>query len=199
MSVFINEEAASKLLSDGNMEAFDYYYHKYHPSIYANIIKIVQLPHAAEDILQDVFLAFWENRQKLSEQGSAAGWLFVVSYNKSLSFLKKKLKESTVLLEDISLVDRLMEAPVIDEDFYQRQLEILEHAVSALPERKQKVFRLCRFEGKSVEETAQILGISSNSVKDYLKQSSKMLRQYVQKEYASEIVIVGVLVVTLSL
>jgi RNA polymerase sigma-70 factor (ECF subfamily) len=92
-----------------------------------------------------------------------------------------------------------MEAPVIDEDFYQRQLDMLEHAVRTLPERKQKVFRLCRFEGKSIEETAQILGISSNSVKDYLKQSSRLLKQYVQKESASEIVFVGLLIATFSL
>ena len=199
MSAFFDEAAAAKLLPEGNMEAFDYYYHSYHQSIYANIIKIVQLPQSAEDILQDVFLAFWENRGKFAGQASVAGWLFVVSYNKSLSFLKKKLKESTVLLEDPSLVDRLMDAPVVDEDFYRKQLEILEHAVSTLPERKQKVFRLCRFEGKSVEETARILGISSNSVKDYLKQSSRLLRQHVQKEYASELALAGVLVVSLSL
>lgn len=198
MGVIFNEEAAAGLLQQGNMDAFDYYYHQYHQSIYANILKLVQLPHAAEDILQDVFLAFWENREKLSEQASISGWLFVVSYNKSLSFLKKKLKESTVLLEDASLVDRLMEAPVVDEDFYNKQLEILEHAVCTLPDRKQKVFRLCRFEGKSVEETAEILGISTNSVRDYLKQSSRLLRQYVQKEYTSELLLVGALIVSLT-
>lgn len=199
MSAFFNEETAARLLPQGNIDAFDYYYHQYHQSIYANILKIVQLPEAAEDILQDVFLAFWENRGKLLEQASISGWLFVVSYNKSISFLKKKLKEATILLEDASLVDRLMETPVVDENFYQKQLEILEHAVRTLPERKQKVFRLCRFEGKSIEETAEILGISSNSVKDYLKQSSRLLKQYVQKEYASELAIAGVLIVSLSL
>ncbi|WP_118975309.1 RNA polymerase sigma factor [Taibaiella koreensis] len=199
MGAIFNEQAAATLLSEGNIDAFDFYYHNYHQSVYANIIKIVQVPQSAEDILQDVFLAFWENRNKFTGQASVAGWLFVVSYNKSLSFLKKKLKESTILLEDASVVDRLMEAPVVDEDFYQKQLEILERAVSTLPERKQKVFRLCRFEGKSVEEAANILGISSSSVRDYLKQSSRLLRQYVQKEHASELALLGLLVVSLSL
>lgn len=199
MGVIFNEEAAAVLLPQGNMEAFDFYYHQYHQPVYANILKVVQLPHAAEDILQDVFLAFWENRARLSAQASIGGWLFVVSYNKSVSFLKKKLKEATVLLEDPALVDRLMEAPVVDEQFYQKQLELLEQAVSTLPGRKQKVFRLCRFEGKSVEETAQILGISVNSVRDYLKQSSRLLKHYVQNEYASDLALAGALILTLSL
>ncbi len=43
MGLAFNEEMAAGLLQQGNMEAFDHYYHKYHQPIYANILKIVHL------------------------------------------------------------------------------------------------------------------------------------------------------------
>jgi RNA polymerase sigma-70 factor (ECF subfamily) len=41
------------------------------------------------------------------------------------------------------------------------------------------VFRLCRYEGKSYDEVANILGISVTSVKDYLKQSTRFIKDYI--------------------
>ncbi len=72
-----------------------------------------------------------------------------------------------------------MEAPEINEAFYQQQLEILKQAVCMLPKQKQKVFRLCKLEGKSKEEAAGILGISPASVNNYLKQALKLVKQRV--------------------
>ncbi len=40
MGIIFNEEAAAVLLPQGNMEAFDFYYHRYHQPVYANILKI---------------------------------------------------------------------------------------------------------------------------------------------------------------
>jgi RNA polymerase sigma factor (sigma-70 family) len=82
-----------KGLIKGHMASFNAVYNKYHNAVYANILKYVQSKAQAEDILQEVFLSLWENRQNLRENGSVGGWLFVVSHNKSLAFLRKALTE----------------------------------------------------------------------------------------------------------
>lgn len=158
---------------------FDRIYNQYHQVIYANIFKLIKSEAIAEDILQDVFFSLWENRMKIDMQKSVGGWLFIVSYNKSLSILRKKVKEAVDYVESYDAYDDISEEIFLNEAVYESQLKILEEAVIALPPQRQKVFRLCHFEGKSQEEVAKILGLSTASVKDYLKHSKRFIREYV--------------------
>lgn len=162
---------------------FDRLYHTYHQAVYANICKMVSHPACAEDILQEVFMALWENRQQLDPE-KVAGWLFVVSYNKAATYLKRKLKEATVLVaDDTALAGNLPHTDAHDETLFRLRLSAVEEAINHLPARKKEVFRLCRFEGKSHDEVAEELGISVFSVKDYLKQSTRFIRKYISHHY----------------
>jgi RNA polymerase sigma-70 factor (ECF subfamily) len=117
---------------------------------------------------------------------SVPGWLFVVSYNKSMSYLKKKVKESIQFVENYDSYHSVAEEIFPDKALYEAQLNILEEAVNALSPQKQKVFRLCRFEGKSQEEAAQILGLSIESVKVYLKQSKFFIKEYMTSRHSMD-------------
>lgn len=160
------------------LEQFDALYHRFHQAVYANISRIVREPALAEDISQEVFLALWENRHRLDLQ-QAGGWLFVVSYNKAMTCLKKKIKDTTRLIPEHNLPEDIISDEPIDEHLYQLRLSLVEEAINHLPPRKKEVFQLCRFHGKSYDEVAEQLGISAVSVKDYLKQSTQFIRQYI--------------------
>lgn len=167
-------------LSNGSITAFDTFYHQYKQAVYANIVKMVRQPEAAEDLLQEVFIAFWQNRHKLQQDRSVAGWLFVVSYNKAATYLKQQLKAGVVLIAEDTYLENISQEDPVEEELYQAQLAVVEAAINQLPARKKEVFRLCRLEGRPHEEVALILGISVPSVKDYLKQSTRFIRDYVQ-------------------
>lgn len=166
------------------LEQFDACYARFHQAVYANICKLVAEAQMAEDILQDVFLSFWENRHTV-DMSNAGGWLFVVSYNKSMTFLKKKLRDTSVVLPDTEFLTEVSEEQPVDEVLFQLRLSMVEEAVDHLPPRKKEVFRLCRYDGKSADEVAELLGISVFSVKDYLKQSTQFIRQYISRHYAN--------------
>lgn len=180
MAVLDFEATQLVTLSQGERAAFEALYHRYKQPVFANIRKMVPDPDAAEDLLQETFLALWENRQALDPAKGAGGWLFVVSYNKAASFLKKKLREAAILEPETDLAELAVADELGDEELYTTQLALVEEAVAHLPARKQAVFRLCRFEGKSAEEVAAATGISVASVRDYLKQSTRFIREYIQ-------------------
>ncbi|PZP50397.1 MAG: hypothetical protein DI598_05645 [Pseudopedobacter saltans] len=46
-------------------------------------------------------------------------------------------------------------------------------------QKKQEVFKLCKLEGKSYNETAMQMGISRETVKSYLKESMRSIRSYI--------------------
>jgi RNA polymerase sigma-70 factor (ECF subfamily) len=178
------ETAQLAALALGQMPAFEALYHRYKQPVFANIRKMVPDPDAAEDLLQETFIALWENRQAIDPAKGAGGWLFVVSYNKAASYLKKKLREAAILETETDLTKLAVADDLGDEELYTTQLALVEEAVAHLPARKQAVFRLCRFEGKSAEEVAAATGISVASVKDYLKQSTRFIRDYIHLGHA---------------
>lgn len=176
-SLFNNEYGEDRVV-------FDDVYQQYHKVVYANIVKLIKDPSVAEDILQDVFFALWENRLKIKNDQPVSSWLFVVSYNQSISYLRKKVKQNIEFVENYERFQTLAEEIFPDKLLIEAELTILEEAISALSPQKQKVVRLCRFEGKSQKETAALLGLSTESVKDYLKQSKYFIKEYMLSKYA---------------
>lgn len=162
---------------------FDQAYTRYHKAVYANIRKIVEDESAAEDLFQEVFLCFWE---KLSEEdviNSVDSWLFVVSHNKAISYLKKKISESLMIFsEDFTESTVELKEEVEDFEFREEQIRIINEAVSYLSSRKKQVFMLNKYEGKSIEQIASMLNLTPQSVREYLKQSIRFIRQYVFKK-----------------
>ncbi|ASZ12289.1 sigma-70 family RNA polymerase sigma factor [Chitinophaga pendula] len=172
-------------LADGSMAAFDTFYHRYKQAVYANIYKMVRQSEAAEDLLQEVFIALWQHRHRLDAERSVSGWLFVVSYNKAASYLKQQLRAGVVHVPTEALAQTLPAEEQEPDELYQVQLAVIEAAIDRLPARKQAVFRLCKLEGKSYEEVAATLHLSVPSVKDYLKQSTRLIKHYIHSEYSS--------------
>jgi RNA polymerase sigma-70 factor (ECF subfamily) len=163
--------------------AFQALYQQHHQAVFANIFRLVSRQEEAEDILQEVFLSLWESRHKLSDNHSVAGWLFTTSYYKACAYLKQSLRKKVFPLPEG--VHDIAEEQAETEGKFAEQTSMLNTAIELLPPRKRTAFRLCRIEGKSYEEAAVILGISIDSVKDYVKTSSIFIRKYVVSEDAA--------------
>lgn len=166
-----------KKMAEGDMNSFDAIYWKYYKAVHGNILKLVQDNASAEDILQDVFLSFWENREKIDAARSLAGWLYVTSYNRSMTFLKRRLREK---ITPVLHAEDLVEIP-IGQPLAEIRLKELERAINTLSPQKQKVFYMCKLKGLSYEETADLMKISRHTVKEYLTAAFRSIKEQMMK------------------
>lgn len=171
-----DNEVVLRLQKD-EISAFDTLYWKYHAAIYANALRLLKKPAIAEDIVQEVFIALWEKRHSLRTDKSVAGWLFVISYNKSISELRHNLKVDT----EKSSAEKLFSKESQTEEIKNAQWEVLEKGIEQLSPQKKKVVELCKLQGKTYEQTALELGISKHTVKEYLSDAMAILKNYVSK------------------
>jgi RNA polymerase sigma-70 factor (family 1) len=160
-------------LHNGFSEGFENLYWKYHQLIYMNVFKFVKNKEESQDILQDVFTTLWESRQTINEQQSVSGWLFVISFNKSVNHIKKKLRHSAAEDKLISLYESNHEAR---DNSMDEQYKLLQVAIASLSPQKQKVFTLCKLEGRSYEEASILLNISKHTVKEHLSLAMNSLK-----------------------
>ena len=173
----INNELIERLQND-EKEALDELYRKYHSAIYYNILKLTRDAIVSEDILQEVFITLWEKRHELNIQQGISGWLFVVSYNRSISYLKRKLKES---LARTALQQNIENTTDAENSFTNTQMSILEKAIEQLSPQKRRVFELCKLQRKTYAEAADELQISKHTVKEYLSGAVISIKNYVQQ------------------
>lgn len=165
-------------LHKDDTNAFDILYWKYQHPLYRNALKLTKDDQAASDILQEVFKILWEKRHTIKPEQSVGGWLFVISVNLSVNYQRQKLQEISI--------HKTVEHPTItneneDADLYQFKCSLMDKAVQKLSPQKQKVFTLCKLNGKSYNETADILNISKHTVKEYLSYSMSSIKEFVKK------------------
>src|ERR1700743_1601453 len=95
MQVHLESDILLRLKKD-DPQVFKIVFNKYYQPVLSNIKKFVTDEHSAEDLLQETFVAFWEKRHTFNDVEHIARWLFSVSYNKAMSFLKKQLGYTSI-------------------------------------------------------------------------------------------------------
>ena len=163
----------------GDEKAFDLLYRKYHVPIYHNILKLVKSDEAAKDILQEVFVVLWEKRNTIDIKQPVANWLFVVSYNKSLSYIKKTANALVIFEEIMADFSEDIAEPFITEE----KLAFIEATINKLSPQKKRALELCKLERKTYEEAAKEMGISRHTVKEYLTDALAMLRSQAKNNF----------------
>ncbi len=166
-----------KQLQQDDLQSFDELYWKYQKAVFQNVYKLTHDTEIAEDIVQEVFISLWEKRQSIDTERSVGGWLFVSSYNRTINVLKKQHRDM-LLIKELENQNSPNE-PV--HDVYDIQVDILEKAMAELSPQKRRVFELCKIQGKTYEETAAIMEISKHTVKEYLSDAVKLIKEYALK------------------
>lgn len=175
-----NEELLVRNLSKGSILAFNTLFRFYSSKLYRFINGYLRSPEESEEVVQEVFLTLWEKRTELKDELSLRSYLFTIAFNvvkkhfRSKSYLKKYLDSG--LWSDINMDT----TGTID---YNSVYSFIKDLIERLPERRKEIFIRSRFEGISIAEIAQELGISHKTVENQITAALKFLRQNLDREF----------------
>jgi RNA polymerase sigma-70 factor (ECF subfamily) len=126
-----------------------------------------------EEIASDVFLALWENAEKIKND-SLKSYLGSVARNKSLNRLRK-IEETLPLKDDIVSRNVSLEDSVISNEERQAVIE----AVSSMEMPDREIFRQYYYEAETAASVAQNMGLTEASVKHRLIRGREKLKQVI--------------------
>lgn len=174
-----NEKELLCQVATGNQQAFAMLVDKYSARTYAHVLTYIKNAPLSEEITQDIFLQLWKHRTELPAIGNFQGYLHIITRNRTISELRKKLD---ILSDaDVSDAEEDLLNPVQQLEY--RQLsDILLRGIDLLPPRRKQVFRMSRFEGMSYEMIAAELGISKGTVNDHMVEALLFLRSYLRSQ-----------------
>jgi RNA polymerase sigma-70 factor (ECF subfamily) len=176
-------------LHANDVDAFDFLYLKYHKPLYSYILRFLKIPELAEDVLQEVFLKIWDVRHRINPDLSFNAYLYRISRNLVFKQLKKIASDDELLTQVTYELKRNVE----DADvrlLWSEYEKMLQDAIGQLPPQRQKIFKLCRQEGKSYEEVASELHISRNTVKEHMVLGTKFLKEFIYSNYKVEFIVI---------
>ena len=156
--------------SSAYKELFDLYYMPL--SIYS--LKYCDSFEVAEDIVQDLFIKFWDEKLYMKLEESISPYLFKSVKNNSLQAVKKQNKYFFEEIED--QVNVLLEDEYLDLEFLEQEKQKLYNEIEALPLKSREVFKAIVLENQKYKEVALELGISVNTVKTHYSRALKQLR-----------------------
>jgi RNA polymerase sigma-70 factor (ECF subfamily) len=163
---------------EGDRKAFRYFFEKYYAEL-CNFVNIyVHDTNLAEEIVQDIFVYFWEKRGSLRLTHSVRSYLFSASKYRSLKEIRDQNTRQRIL-KGIR-IDDLDDQASQDEFFFDTEQfrSILNAAVEDLPPKCKEIFLLCKVKNLSHKEIAERLNISVKTVENQITIALKKLREY---------------------
>ncbi len=157
----------------GNVPAFSFIFNKYYQPLYQFAGRFVSDAQKAEDLVQDVFVRLWINRNELQITSSLKSYLYVSVKNNALNYIRreKKLQFSEEYTDGFIEFMTTPEEQVIEKEM----ITAVHQAIDKLPRQCRLIYLMKRYDGLNYQEIAGILNISINTVKTQMKRALKTL------------------------
>lgn len=170
-----NEKELLILAAQADEGALTTLFHLYKNKLYAYLFRLTESDTLSEDIVQDVFMKLWNDRQTLSSIDNFGSYLFRMSKNHAINYFKRMAQETLIMAEMYgrnSYVHNETQDIIALKDVEKLLNEILER----LPAQQKIVYHLSREEGRTHDEIANLLKISPNTVKNHIVQAMSTIR-----------------------
>jgi RNA polymerase sigma-70 factor (ECF subfamily) len=168
----------SKLISGlkkDNHDSFQQLFEYYSVPLYKFAIGYLKSKEFTEDLVQEVFLKIWDNRENLKTNTSFQSYLFTIALNsvrKHFNHLSKQTEFKHQILTDLSEnqydLDKNLD--------YESLLDKLDEFISQMPEKRREVFIKKKFEEKSLKEIAEELSVTPKTVEYHITEAMKYLK-----------------------
>jgi len=179
---------------EGNRRAFDFFVRKYQRRLFCIIYNMTSNREDAADLLQEVFVKAFRSITSFKGDSRFYTWLYRITVNTTITFLKKVRKQTKLSLEDLNTNESLTSFLAIfsegekgDQATLLKELqEKLNEALQKLSLNHRTVVVLFEIEGMSHAEIARTLKCSEGTVRSRLhyakEQLKQLLAEYLKKD-----------------
>lgn len=185
-----------KELKRGNPAAFKEVFRLLYPRLKGYCKLFISDNNLVEDIIQETFMALWDNRTSLKTDKPLESLVFVMLRNRCLNVLKKqKLEQGNIQIEQLQVNElqylyQLDFTGIEEKSLEEMMIESFREAVEELPEKMRKVFVKCKIEGQKQKAVAKELGISLKMVEKHIAKAKLQIREKLMKQYPALITII---------
>jgi len=186
----MNEKRILCQVAEGNEIAFGELYEHYRNKVYYVSWNLFKSESIAEDVLQEIFIKIWVNREKLPSVENFSAYLNTLLRNHMYNRFRKLANEESFIREAIASNPGHSNF-TLNNVLWKESQNLFNKAILQLPPQQKKAFELSRLEGKKHEEIARLMNISKETVKKHIMEASRTVKNIFNAGY--RILALGVL------
>jgi RNA polymerase sigma-70 factor (ECF subfamily) len=168
---------------------FDEIYFEHHKMVFNLALHYVQNIEDAEEITQDVFVKVFDNLNTFKKQSSLKTWVYRITINQSLDFIKgKNAQKRNFLYSIFSINDSNFKFqpsnfnhPGIELELKEAYQKIFE-AINQLSDNQKTALILLKIEDKSQAETAEIMNLNVKALESLFQRAKNNLEILLNKK-----------------
>jgi RNA polymerase sigma-70 factor (family 1) len=176
-------EGLKKRIAESDQQAFRILFDSYSSKLIEFAFSMVKLRDAATEIVDEVFVRIWQQRQRIVSIQNLKVYLYTATKNTALNYISKKAKEQvTEPFDFINIQIRDNESPeqqMITSEIFKK----IKIAVNELPPRCKMIFKLIREDGLKYKEVAEILNVSVNTVDAQMVIAVKRISEKLKSDF----------------
>ena len=168
---------------EGDKEAFKFFFEKYYTDLCNLMNFYLHNPEISEEIVQDIFVYFWEKKENIEIKSSVKSYLIKASKNKGLNYFRNE-KIRLNIQEKLVKINGNYFDELPENSFDAQQLrELIDKSVNSLPPKCREIFILAKKKELSYKDIAKKLGISVKTVENQMGKALKILREILRPYY----------------
>ena len=168
-------------LRQGDTNALGIIYDRYGTAVYRLALKMLTNATEAEDLTQEVFLAFWRGVDKYDvDRGTLVVFLLTITRSRALNRIKQQGSQQNLSQRMGTYLPKAASNPSLEAVTLNELRERMSSALQELPANQKQVLEMGYYQGKSQSEIAQELDLPLGTVKTRSRQGLLKLRQFLK-------------------
>ncbi|MFT3902405.1 MAG: RNA polymerase sigma-70 factor [Niabella sp.] len=172
-----------------NEVAFKQLFYYSYPGLLSFAKSIIGDIHKAEEVVNDVFVKLWENRNLLTAVTNPSHYLYTSVRHACINFIGSKANKANTQVAFLGATEESFSWSLTDNEaaiINKQLLGIVDREINRLPPQCRLIFRLIRFEGLKYQEVAQLLALSLKTVENQMGIAVKKLFAALRAAYPDE-------------
>ncbi len=163
-------------LSNKDLIEFTLHYNKYKTQLYNFALKMTPDKMIAEDVIQNVFLKFFENIHKINNKSAIKNWLYTSTRNEIYTYFRKRKTRKTDSLDSNEINQTTENQLNLANSIEQKDFkDLILKKINEIPFEQREVFLLKEYGNFTYKEISEMLEISSDLVKSRLYKTRQKL------------------------
>jgi len=173
-----DSEVIKLYLSTRETAYFSLLYSRYAGKVFSKCISMLKDEGSAQDATQDIFIKIYSNLAKFSEKSKFSTWIYSITYNYCIDYLRRKKKEKNLFTGEMDTPPDIVE-DVEDRELLEIELSKLKIILEKIPVGDKAILMMKYQEEMSIKEIAAALEKTESAIKMKIKRAkAKALSVY---------------------
>ena len=176
----LDELLILKKIKEGDIKAFEELFRRYYFPLCCYAAGITGQMAVAEEIVEELFYVLWKERERLQIFQSVKSYLYRATRNQSLQYCEHEEVRNRYREAVLNTSNPEQSTDPHQQMEYEELQKLINSTLEKLPERRMRIFKMHREEGKKYAEIALLLSLSVKAVEAEMTKTLRTLRKEIE-------------------